>query len=186
MPDTLFCARSSQVLVIDVQDGLIPHVFEAERFVTRVKVLVSAAQLLGVPTSFAEQYPRGLGHTVVELRDKIGEGTAFEKTTFSCLGNDGLAARLNALKAQGRRNIILAGCEAHVCVLQTALDLIKAGFTVGLVADAVSSRAAGSVDLALQRLRAAGAIIVNTEMMVFEWLERADRPDFRAASALVR
>ena len=176
-------ADSSQLLLIDIQERLAPATLDGERVVERAGILLDAAALLGVPHTVSEQYPRGLGPTVAAVREKADPERIFDKVHFSCQADDRLAP---VLADTGRNDTILCGMEAHVCVLQTALDLAEAGYRVHVAADAVASRTAQNRDLAVERMRAAGIGIVSTEMVLFEWLRTAGHPEFRAVSALIR
>ena len=165
------------LLVVDIQDKLLPAVLDPQGLVERAGWLMRAANDLGLPVVLSEQYPSGLGHTVEALRQLCPDAPTVEKKHFSCVAEHCLPDSLLA-----RRQVILIGMEAHVCVLQTALELHAAGKEVYLVADAVSSRAPGDVHLALERMRAAGVQIVSREMVVFEWLRQAGTDSFRAIS----
>src|SRR6185312_1689695 len=149
--------------------------------------LIRAARTLHVPITFSEQYPKGLGPTVEPLRAALDyEGAVMEKVEFSCAKNDALRERLHELRRQGRPQVVIGGIEAHVCVAQTAIDLEGQGFEAFVVADAVSSRTKTSRLLALARLTKAGADIVDSEMVVFEWLGKAGTPEFKELQALVK
>lgn len=176
-------ADSSQLLLIDIQERLAPAMPDGERAVECAGILLDAANLLNVPHTVSEQYPRGLGPTVAAVREKADPERIFDKVHFSCQADDRLAA---VLAGTGRRYTVLCGMEAHVCVLQTALDLAGAGYRVRVVADAIASRTAQNRALAVERMRAAGVGIVSTEMVLFEWLRTAGHPEFRAVSALIR
>ncbi len=182
----LLAADRSQVLVVDVQERLVPAMHAHEALVANVSILLRAALVLGVPVVASEQYPRGLGRTLPEiavLLSAVGGGPEpFEKVHFSCAAEPGFADRL----ATGRDQIVIAGIETHVCVLQTALALREAGHNCFVVADACSSRTVTNVERALARLRDAGVTVVSTEMVLFEWLHRAATPAFKALSPLVR
>lgn len=175
--------QRSCLLVIDVQERLLPAMAAAGDVVANSAVLIRAAKRLGVPVLLSEQYPKGLGRTVGPLSSLVPEGTAVEKSEFSCAAAPGYLERL---KATGRDQLVLTGIEAHVCVLQTALQFRALGYAVFVVADAISSRKAESVALALARMREAGAMPVTTEMVLFEWLERAGTAEFKELSALIR
>lgn len=177
-------AKKSSLLVVDVQERLLPAMADPAGVVTRTHILMQAAHALDVPITVSEQYPKGLGPTVTELRDNRAE--VIEKTAFSCWREAALKQHLIDLHEQERPLVVIAGIESHVCVLQTALDLRGAGFGVFVVADAVSSRTTTSVALALERMRDSGVQVVSSEMVVFEWLERAGSPEFKALSALIR
>lgn len=170
----------SHLLIIDIQEHLAPHVDEPERVISNAGRLVTYARRLGVPVTFTEQYPRGLGPTVDIPAELAGNSLPrLEKAEFSCWRNPGIRARLEEIGRQGRRQIVVAGMEAHVCVLQTVLNLIENDFDVFVAADSISSRAPQSMALALDRMARAGAAIVNQEMVAFEWLEQAGTPEFK-------
>jgi len=175
--------QRSCLLVIDVQERLLPAMAEGGNVVANAAVLIKAANRLGVPVLLSEQYPKGLGPTVAALSALVPEGPAVAKTEFSCAAAPGY---LDRLRATGRDQLVLAGIEAHVCVLQTALQFRSLGYAVFVVADAVSSRKPESVGLALARMREAGAVPVTTEMVLFEWLGRAGTAEFKELSALIR
>jgi nicotinamidase-related amidase len=173
------------LVVVDVQERLF-NAMDAERrddMVANVKILVSAARRLDVPVVVTEQYPRGLGRTLPELRALLGDAPPFEKTAFSCAGADGFMDRVRAL---GADHVILTGIEAHVCVLLTALDLLTRGLRVSIVADAVCSRRPANLEIGLDQARQAGAVVTATETVVFQLLGSADSDAFRELSKLLR
>lgn len=173
------CERS-QILLVDVQEKLLPAVVEPDRVVAACTRLIHAGKRLGVPITVSEQYPKGIGPTVVSLRAAIGNDTPIiEKAHFSCLREEALRERMQMLRTAGRNQVILVGIEAHICVMQTALDLTAAGLHVFVAADGISSRSAASRELAIVRMHGAGAAIADSEMVIFEWLERADTPEFK-------
>ncbi len=174
-------ARHGALLVVDVQEKLLPAIRDRDRLLANVVRLVRAASLLEVPTFATEQYPKGLGPTVPELAGLIPDRPA--KTTFHCCGAHGIA---EGLSSRGIRHVTLAGIEAHVCVAQTALELLRLGFAVQVPADAVGSRFAVDHEFALRRLERAGAIVTTTESALFEWTEDAAHPRFKEISALVK
>ncbi len=173
----------SLLFVVDVQERLLPAMHDGAGRVAAIGRLVEGARLLDVPVMASEQYPRGLGPTVPAVRERLGEAPVFEKITFSCARD---ATIREAVLATGRRTLVLCGIEAHVCVLQTALDFVAEGLRVAVVEDAVDSRRPESRACALARLARAGVEVVNVEMVLFEWLERAGTDIFRAVSRLVR
>ncbi|MFN4141495.1 hydrolase [Aestuariivirga sp.] len=179
-------AAKSSLLLVDMQERLLPAMTGGAEVQLRSAILLRAAKALSLPVTVSEQYPKGLGHTVPGLRDEIGNAPVFEKLAFSCWKDEAIRERLIGQHEAGRPLVILAGVEAHVCVLQTAVDLAAAGFGVFAVADAMASRAPSSHALALERMRQAGVAVVNTEMVVFELLGRAGTAEFKALSALVR
>lgn len=174
-------ASRSSLLVVDVQTRLLPAMTDPELVVRNGTILLAAASQLQVPALVSEQYPQGLGPTVPDLI--VAGVPILPKMTFSCAADQAIAA---AVRASGREQLVIAGIEAHVCVLQTALDFRAAGRQVYVVADAVSSRRPESKAVALDRLRQAGVAVVTTEMVVFEWLHRAGSDAFRALSKLIK
>ncbi len=182
----LLDAAKSSLLIVDVQERLLPVMAAGNSVVERSKILLKAAKVLDVPVAVSEQYPKGLGHTVEILSQDIGNAPVFEKSSFSCWRDDGLRRHFVAHHDCGRPQVVIAGIEAHVCVAQTAIDLAQSGFRVFVVADAVSSRAESSISLALNRMAQRGIEVVNTEMAVFEWLGKAGTPEFKELSALIK
>jgi nicotinamidase-related amidase len=174
------------VLVLtDVQERLF-GAMDAERrdeMVCNLKILLAAARRLGTPVIVTEQYPKGLGRTLPELRVLLDDAPVIEKTAFSACDASGFAERLAGLDAD---RVILTGVEAHVCVLLTALDLLATDHRVSIVADAVCSRRAATMDVGLAQARQAGAVITSTETVVFQLLGRADTDAFREISKLLR
>jgi len=175
-------AGESVLLVIDVQERLLAQIPDAHGLVRDVGFLIDVAQLLGIPVRATEQYPRGLGPTAEELARRLAADRP-AKTAFSACGAPGV---MNELRAAGRPSVVLAGMESHVCVLQTALDLLTAEFHVFLPVDAVSSRFRIDHEAALRRLELAGAILTTTETTAFEWLGGAEHPQFKAISNLIK
>lgn len=173
----------SALLVVDVQERLAPAMAESEAVVGRVRLLLEAAGRLGVPAVVSEQYPKGLGGTLEELRPLLEKADVIAKTVFSCAREP---RYLEALRSRDRSQVVICGMETHVCVLQTALDLKGHGFDVHVVADAVGSRRPASRELGLARMRHAGCVIVESEMVVFEWLRAAGTDEFRELSRLIR
>ena len=179
----LMSAASSCLLVVDIQERLLPRVKTPQTVVDNTAVLLKAARRLDVPVLVSEQYPRGLGATVPDLVPLLAAGETIGKLHFSCIGDDGFASRFRAL---GRPQAVVAGLEAHVCVLQTVEDLLATGTDTFVVEDATSSRVEKSHAAAMARLREAGARIVTTEMVVFEWLAKAGTPAFKELSPLIK
>lgn len=178
--------RKSTLLLVDVQERLLPAMAEPADVESRCVILLKAANALGLAVTVSEQYPKGLGHTVPGLKAELGSATVFEKLAFSCWKDPAIKDHMIGHHESNRPLVILAGIEAHVCVLQTAADLSAAGFGVFAVADAMSSRSPSSHALALDRMRQNGVSVVNTEMVVFELLQRAGSAEFKVLSALVR
>lgn len=168
----------SLLLVVDVQEGLLkafpPRA--ANRHLYNLELLLRGARLLGVPRLYTEHYPEGLGPTAPALRRHLADAARFTKTVFSAYRVPAVAA---ALAAAERPHVVLAGTETHVCVLQTALDLLAAGYTVHVPADGVLSRFREDWEGGLGLLRQAGAAVTRTETVLFQWLEGATDPAFR-------
>jgi nicotinamidase-related amidase len=178
---TRMSPADTALLVIDVQERLMTKIPGAQSLIRNIAFLIDAARLLGLPVLATEQYPKGLGATVSELASRLPERP--DKLAFSCCA---LASVTETLHRQARPKVLLAGIEAHVCVLQTALDLLAQDFRVYLPADAVASRYAIDHEVALRRLEQAGAIVTTSETAVFEWVASSSHPQFKAISALVQ
>lgn len=183
----LLPAQSSCLAVIDLQEKLIPVIANAQAVLRSCRFLMQTAQLLKVPILLTEQYPRGLGRTVPELLEGFPVPHTAEKMRFSAA--DALESLLTAPTpacSQRPTHFILAGIETHICILQTALELLQRGYHVTVVRDATSSRSIAEADLATQRLLSAGVVVASAESVAFEWCESAEHPQFRALSQLVR
>lgn len=175
----MLTAERSVLLLVDLQARLMPVIADGPVVTANARRLVLAAGLLGVPVLATEQNPSGLGATVPELAGRAARVLA--KTTFDATRADGLTAALPA-----GHTVVVLGCEAHVCVLQTVLGLLDGGRRVAVVADAVGSRAPANRAAALERARGHGAELVTTEMVVFEWLADSAHPRFREVLALIK
>ncbi|HEX8254158.1 MAG TPA: hydrolase [Thermoanaerobaculia bacterium] len=176
----------SVLVVIDVQERLMPVIDRAKDVVRNVDRLVRGCHVVGVPAILTEQYVKGLGRTVEPIRAAFEETTGYrpiEKSCFSAQGCEAFAAQLAALE---RRQVIVAGVEAHVCVYQTVRDLLAAGLQVTLVADAISSRDPENKEIALRRLVSEGVKLSSTEMALFELAVVSGTDEFRAISKLVK
>ena len=172
----LIKAERSALVVIDMQEKLVPAMLAPARTLKNAALLIEAAREMEVPVLLTEQYPEGLGKTMKEVA-KVATGfPVFEKMHFSCMEDPAFAEAVTGLD---RRQIVLAGMEAHICVVQTAASLLEAGYEVFVVSDATASRSAASEQACLDRLSAAGVGIVTTEMVVFEWLGKAGTPAFK-------
>jgi len=177
--------HESLLVIVDMQEKLMPAMQDGEAAQARAVILLRAAALLHIPVVITEQYKKGLGETVGPVRAAAGPtARVFGKMHFSAYADLDIRAALT--EDDGRRQIVIAGVESHVCVLQTALDLQAAGRHVSVVADAVASRRAESKRLGLARAAASGAQIVEAEMCLFEWLDTASHPEFKALSALIK
>ncbi|HNJ76858.1 MAG: hydrolase [Rhodocyclaceae bacterium] len=175
--------HQSLLLIVDIQEKLAPAIHEGAAAIANNQRLLAAADRLGVPIVVSEQYVRGLGPTVQDLQPLPPRAQRFEKMHFSCAREPGF---LDLIADSGRRRIIVTGMEAHVCVLQTVLGLLDAGYAVCLVEDATSSRTPANRAAAISRMREAGADIVTTEMVLFEWLARAGTDEFRTLLPLIK
>jgi nicotinamidase-related amidase len=174
-------AQNGALLVVDLQDKLLASMAERDRVIANTVRLIRGAGVLGLPCWATEQYPKGLGPTVPAVAELIPERPA--KTTFHCCTVPQL---LEQLYGQQIRHVTLVGIETHVCVAQTALELLDLGFRVQVPADATASRSRMDWEYALRRMEHAGAVISTTEAVLFEWTETADRPEFKAISDLVK
>jgi nicotinamidase-related amidase len=183
--DRFFLGRdSAQLVVVDVQDKLCRAMDQKvlEKLTGNISILLDAAAELGLPAIATEQYVKGLGETVPALKEKLA-APSLEKMTFSCCGGDGF---LETLAQTGRRQVILTGMETHVCVLQTALELLSNGYVVHLVCDAVMSRRKETWKTALKTLASAGVVLTSTEAVLFQLLRVAGTDEFKKLSKLVR
>ena len=176
----------SQLLVVDVQDRLMPAMHEGERMVENCAILMQAAHRLEIPVTISEQYPKGLGATVARLDSVKGNAPVMEKLHFSCAAHSGINGRIRGFASEGRSQLLICGIEAHVCVLQSALQFAGGGLNVFVVADAVTSRRPESAAVARERLAGANVTPVTTEMAVFEWLHIAGTPEFKELTKLVK
>ena len=184
MKSTLMVDKDqSQLVIVDVQTKLASVMPDAALSVIKnCSILLQAASLLEIPQLYTEQYPKGLGNTTSELLNLLAGKNLIEKTSFSCCAE----STFNRCLSSDRGHIVLAGMEAHICVLQTALDLQAQGKTVFVVEDAVISRNSENKANALNRLRQAGVVVTNTESVVFEWLAKAEGDAYKKISQLVR
>jgi nicotinamidase-related amidase len=178
---TQMSAADTALLVIDVQEKLVPKIIDAEALVRNIAFLLDAARLLDLPVQCTEQYPRGLGATVPPLADKLPQRP--DKVAFSSCA---VPSIVQTLHREARPKVVLCGIETHVCVLHTALDLLALDFRVYVAVDAVGSRYRIDHETALRRLDRAGVIPTTSEACVFEWLGGAGHPRFKEVSRLVQ
>ena len=172
------------LVVVDVQERLFPHIHEHQLLEKELVRLVEGCRELSLPIVVTEQYTKGIGPTIGSVRDALGDDyRPMEKMCFSCVGDE---AFLEAINTLGRQQIILCGIESHVCVYQTAIDLLDRGHYVYLVTDAVGSRKASNRDLAFRRIEQAGGTLTSVEMALFELLVVSGTDEFRAVSRLVK
>ena len=182
----LLDARSCALLVIDMQERLVPALADCAGLVDRCRLVAKAARQLAVPILATEQYPKGLGRTVTGLSEFIATDDILAKTAFSAMRDTAPAERIDAPTGTLPTTLVVIGAETHVCVLQTVVDLLERGRSVAVVADAVGSRRSYDKEVGLARMQRRGAEIVTAEMVVFEWLERAATPAFKALAPLLR
>lgn len=177
-------SRTDTVLVIvDIQERLAAVMSEKQRVIQNCLHLIEIARLQEIPVILNEQYPKGLGPTVTEIRDVLVPYDPVEKTTFSCCMSSDFSDKLAAL---ARNRVILCGMETHVCVLQTCVELLDAGYHVHVVNDAVCSRTPDTYKTGIEFMRDAGAVITCTETVLFQLLERAGTEEFKAISKRIK
>lgn len=181
----MFNLENSFLLVIDVQERLFNVMHEKQRLCESVSKLAGIAGALSLPVICTEQYPKGLGHTIEPVAGVLSETgcETFDKMSFSCMGEPGVKAQMEAL---GRKQAIICGIESHVCVYQTAVELIENGFEVAVVADGVASRTAESVELGLRRMEKEGVKISSVEMIAFELMRTAEHEAFREIARIIK
>ena len=173
-------AERCALLVIDVQEKLLPPIFQKEQLVRNTQLLIRAAGILKIPALVSTQYAKGLGGTVPEVASLLAgtEAGVIDKTLFSCFGSELFCSALKRLP--GRRNtLLLCGMESHICVMQTALGALREGYLVHVASDAVSSRTEWNWKIGLERMRAAGAVISSTEMMIYELMRSSSSAAFK-------
>lgn len=179
----LIRASDSVLVIIDMQERLVPAMQAPARTLKNAKLLLQSAQACSVPSLLTEQYPKGLGRTVPEIAEHAGQTPVIEKMHFSCMEDKEFKQRFTALN---RKQAVLAGMEAHICVVQTAASLVEHGYDVFVVSDATASRTIESETACLTRLNASGVSVVTTEMVIFEWLGKAGTPAFRSLLPLIK
>jgi nicotinamidase-related amidase len=163
--------------VIDIQERLLPPIFEKERLVRNSQLLIRLANILSLPVVVSTQYSKGLGQTIPEIASLLPNVSPVDKLEFGCFGNGEFCSAIGVLA--GRNTLLLCGMESHICVMQTALGALNQGLTVHVASDAVSSRTELNWKLGLERMRAAGAVLSSTEMMIYELLEKSGSPGFK-------
>lgn len=176
-PDELLRRDRTLLVLVDLQERLIPELVDAPAVLGRAGLLLEAGRVLGVPVLATEQNPRVFGRTAPPLQPYLPAGGPIEKMTFSCLG---APAFEDAVRNARRPQLVVFGAESHICVAQTVLGALAAGYRVHVPADAVTARSSLDRKVGLDRMRAAGAVITSTEMAVYELLERAGTDEFRA------
>lgn len=171
------------LVVVDVQGKLAQLMTDKDALFKNIQILIQAAKLLEIPILWCQQAPEALGPTVPEIAELLTGIEPIDKASFSCCGEEKFSAELNSL---AKEQVLLCGIETHVCIYQTAMDLMEGGLEVTIVADAVSSRTGQNRQIALARLAAEGAQVRSTEMTLFELLKTAKHPQFRQIAKLVK
>jgi len=183
----LMSAARSGLVIVDLQERLQPAIDGGDEIAMRAGVLLDAAATLDIPALVTEQYPRGLGPTIPEIKQKCSNFTKiYSKLTFSAGKNADVAEHVDNWRKSGRNQVVICGTETHICVLQTVADLMAQGSDIYLVTDACGSRTAANRNAAISRMTAMGVTCVTTEMVVFEWLEVAGTDEFKALSKLIK
>ncbi len=176
--------RNQTVLVvIDVQSKLLPVIYDYPALVENIKRIIKCTQILGIPIVLTEQYPRGLGSTVEEIKETLSEYHPIEKVSFSCCEEENF---INRIKQLNRKQILVCGIEAHICVYQTCMDLVSEGYEVHLLIDAISSRKRDNRNLTIEKLNGMGVQITSVEMALFEILKDATSDEFKRISRIVK
>ncbi|MEM2961021.1 MAG: hydrolase [Candidatus Bathyarchaeia archaeon] len=171
------------LVVIDVQEKLFPLIFDRERILENIKKIVQFARIIKIPIILTEQYPRGLGGTIPELRGLIPGVLPIEKVEFSCFSSENFRERLREINA---KTLILVGIETHICIMQTSIEGISDGYRICVVSDATSSRNIEDKNVAVERMRQSGVTVTSTEMLIYELLRKAGTQEFREALKLVK
>jgi nicotinamidase-related amidase len=171
-------AEQCALIVVDMQEKLLPPIWEKERLVRNAQLLIRLAGILKIPTLVTTQYAKGLGNTVPEVSSLLPDTPSIDKIMFSCFGSDVFCSLLKRLPGQ-RTTVLLCGMETHICVMQTAMGALRDGYLVHVASDAVSSRTELNWRIGLDRMRASGAILSSAEMMIYELLRSSGAPAFR-------
>ena len=166
------------LIVVDIQERLLPPIFQKEQLVRNAQLLIRLAGILKMPALLTTQYSKGLGNTVPEVASLLPETHPIEKLAFSCFGSDVFCSALKRLPGN-RNTVVLCGMESHICVTQTALGALREGYLVHVASDAVSSRTEWNWKIGLERMRAAGAVISSTEMMIYELMRASSSAAFK-------
>jgi nicotinamidase-related amidase len=177
--------KTSVLLIIDPQTKLMPAIFEADRVVKNCVVLLKLCEILSIPTIVTTQYAKGLGPLVPEVACELPGITPIDKTSFGCFGDENFVVHLKDIGA-GRDTLLVAGVESHVCVTQTVLAALNAGYTVHVARDATSSRTRENWEAGLHRMDHAGAVLSSTEMMIYELLGKSGTQEFKAILPLLK
>jgi nicotinamidase-related amidase len=178
-------AEQCALIVVDIQEKLLPPIFQKEQLVRNSQLLIRLAGILKIPTLLTTQYAKGLGSTVQDIASLLPETQAIDKQMFSCFGSDVFCSLLKRLPGN-RTTVLLCGMESHICVTQTALGALRDGYLVHVASDAVSSRTEWNWKIGLERMRAAGAVLSSTEMVIYELLRSSGAPAFKEMLAFLK
>ncbi len=171
-------ADQCALIVIDIQEKLLPPIFQKEQLVRNCQLLIRAAEILKIPALLTTQYARGLGKTVAGIASLLPQAEPIDKNLFSCFGSDVFCSLLKRLPGN-RNTVLLCGMETHICVTQTALSALREGYVVHVASDAVGSRSEWNWKVGLERMRAAGSVISSAEMMIYELMRSSSSPGFK-------
>lgn len=185
MTSHLLTRENAIFLIIDLQEKLLPKVFEFERVTTNCILLVKFARVAGIPLLVTTQYEQGLGPIVEEIKKEMSEITPLDKVEFGCFDNERFQERVRGL-GHLRNTVVLGGIESHICLTQTALGALEKGYNVHVASDATSARTQWNWKIGLDRMRQAGAVISSTEMILYEILKRSDSAEFKAILPYLR
>ena len=171
------------LVVVDIQGKLAQLMHAKENLFKNIQILIKAAKILNIPIIWCQQCPEALGPTVPSISKLLGDNEPVDKASFSCCGEERFNSKLKGLS---RQHVLLCGIEAHVCIYQTAADLLRKGILVEVIADAVSSRTLESKQLAITRMQAEGVSVTSVEMVLFELLRTAEHPQFKQIAKLIK
>jgi len=182
----MLTSENTLLLVVDFQERMMPVIHDSDALLERAAKLIKGCKLLEVPALVTQQYTKGLGATVPQISEALGEFEPFEKVTFSCYMDENIKENIDKCKKSGKNHILVTGVEAHICVQQTVLHLLEANYNVYLIADCVGSRKPSDFDYARRRMAQAGAVITTLESALFEIMLTAEHPRRKEISALVK
>ena len=175
--------KNTSLAVVDVQGKLAQLMYDKESLFRNIRILIEAAKILDIPILWCQQVPKALGPTLPEIAELLSDNESIDKASFSCCSCEQFNSRLEALN---RRHVLLCGIETHVCIYQTAFDLLEKGWDVTVIADAVSSRTQANKQIALEKMRTNGVNVSCIEMALFELLKTAEHPKFRDIARLIK
>lgn len=175
--------ESTVLTLIDVQEKLYPHMRDKETLLKNIVTLTKGFRILDIPIIVNEQYKKGLGETLPEIKEAVGKHRGHEKISFSCCKNDEAMVNIERLH---RKSVVVAGIESHICVLQSAIDFKNNGYEVYVVADCISSRKSSDTEIALQRMMQEGIKLTSYESLLFELLQSSEHASFKEISKLIK